>query len=1239
MKGFYSLIILLMLVATSCNTLKNSYVGPEEEAWSTLELPNQGQIDHTLFVFGEMGANPINSNPLTPHIKKALDNAAPNSSAIFLGSHLYPKGLSGKTKSKRPEQETELRSKMILLNDFRGNYYFISGEHDWEYRGDKGSVAVNRMEDFFEDELEAKDFFLPEKGCGDPYKLKIENNIVLLFINSQWWLEDWQNESKINKGCDIKSRTEFVDRFKELMLKNKNKQLVVVMHHPLYSDGVHGGNIPAKYHLFPITELKSKAWLPMPLLGSAAAAHRKISGYKQDLNHQRYRLLKEEITEILTLNRLKDIVFIAAHDQSLQYFHELENHFIVSGSAGGTGYARKGGKAGFATAKSGFTKLLYYSNNDVWMEFYGLDNDKLILLFRKQVKTGKADEEEVLASFNFKAIPDSIEAKAGPQYNVRKFRRFWFGNTFREEWNTPVTARALDINLEKGGLNPLRKGGGMQSNSLRLEDSLGRQMVFRSIYKYAKKSTPEFAQDTWAENLIQDMLSASHPYGAFVVPSLSKAAKVYYTEPELVYVPKQTGLGIYNESFGDELYLYEDRPAGNREDLDGFGNSEKIIGINDLLPKLHDKHDHVVDQKWVLKSRLFDLWLHDWDRHDDQWRWASFKEDGETTYRPIPRDRDQVFFTFDGPLPWLVGAIGIKKFRTFGHSLKAPQHQSYNARYFDRYFLTEMELEDWLEAAEDLQDRLTDSVITAAFDVWPSAIYDEGAEEIIEKLKSRREDLPNMAETLYRFLARSVNVVGTNEDDKFKVKRTRRGTTEVKVYELSKKGKKKERYYKRTFEKDETKEINLYGFGGDDEFELDGKGKKGITVRIIGGPGDDSVEDDSRVRGPKKLTKIYDEKDGIKYDDGKEIHNRTSDRYDINEYNREEFKFNIFFPKVNFGSNIDDGFFFGGGIGITLHGFRKEPYKAKHDINGLYAPRTNAFEFHYALHHVGTFHRLHSDLYFETDLYNPFYINYYGQGNESEFDQSLNDKYYWVRMTDYYLSSGIRKDWLNQRYSLKSGPQFRSSRVNVIEDRISEAPDLGLTDSDKMRKNYLGATFGATMTTVELVASKKTNGIVINALADYNNRIGMKEHYVKFSGDFNYYLTFFKKLPTTIATRVGAGAGFGDIPFYYSNHLGGDNYMRGYRNHRFSGSHFFYQNIDLRIQLANWRNKILPMEIGLLGGFDYGRVWEKGDDSNKLHKSYTTGIYVSPFTVMALTFNYTFAEEENLFSFGFGFFF
>ena len=132
-----------------------------------------------------------------------------------------------------------------------------------------------------------------------------------------------------------------------------------------------------------------------------------------------------------------------------------------------------------------------------------------------------------------------------------------------------------------------------------------------------------------------------------------------------------------NDLFEEGMYLLEERPNGDGRDLDIFGNSKDIIGYTDLLDKMKQDHKHYVDQKWVVKSRIFDLFIHDWDRHDDQWRWASFdKKDGETMYRPIARDRDQVFYRFRGAVPTLISALSLRKFKSFKHDLKDVAGQS-----------------------------------------------------------------------------------------------------------------------------------------------------------------------------------------------------------------------------------------------------------------------------------------------------------------------------------------------------------------------------------------------------------------------------------------------------------------------------------------------------------------------------------------------------------------------------------
>ena len=397
--------------------------------------------------------------------------------------------------------------------------------------------------------------------------------------------------------------------------------------------------------------------------------------------------------------------------------------------------------------------------------------------------------------------------------------------------------------------------------------------------------------------------------------------------------------------------------------------------------------------------------------------------------------------------------------------------------------------------------------------------------------------------------------------------------------------------------------------------------------------------DNSKVRGLIRKTKIYDDKGGVEFKKVRELQNKTSNRYEVNEYDGDENHYTTILPIISFGSNFDDGFFFGGGITATVPGFRGVPFKASHAVSASFAPSTNAFTLNYALDRKGTFHRLGADFIFNATLQNPFYVNYYGRGNETPFFRDTTREYYFVRLIDYQLSTGIKKTWLSNRYQLKIGPAFESVKVDVINGRVSEEPAIGLTNEDKERKNFLGGFFEAAINTVKKEGARDIDGVAINFRSNYFNQTKSNNHYADFNGDISYYISFFKKLQTTFATRIGAGVNVGEIPFYRANTLGGTTHIRGFRRDRFTGKYMFYQNLDLRVKLFYWQNKVLPFEFGIHGGFDYGRVWEPNEQSNKLHLGYAAGVWLTPFKTATITFNYNISEEEKLFSFGFGFLF
>ena len=160
---------------------------------------------------------------------------------------------------------------------------------------------------------------------------------------------------------------------------------------------------------------------------------------------------------------------------------------------------------------------------------------------------------------------------------------------------------------------------------------------------------------------------------------------------------------------------------------------------------------------------------------------------------------------------------------------------------------------------------------------------------------------------------------------------------------------------------------------GDDEIEIEGEGKSGIKIRVIGGEGEDELDDDSSVKGLFRQNIFYDTKTGNTVKLNNESRNRLSDDPDVNAYDRKEFKYDILMPLVTGGYNFDDGIILGGGFLYTHHGFRKEPFKSRHRLMGSYAFNTSAYNFNY----VGEFTDVIRDWDLQADVvFNvPNYVN------------------------------------------------------------------------------------------------------------------------------------------------------------------------------------------------------------------------------------------------------------------------
>jgi hemolysin activation/secretion protein len=90
---------------------------------------------------------------------------------------------------------------------------------------------------------------------------------------------------------------------------------------------------------------------------------------------------------------------------------------------------------------------------------------------------------------------------------------------------------------------------------------------------------------------------------------------------------------------------------------------------------------------------------------------------------------------------------------------------------------------------------------------------------------------------------------------------------------------------------------------------------------------------------------------------------------------------------------------------------------------------------------------------------------------------------------------------------------------------------------------------------------------------------------------FNQKITANGKL--VFATKFHSHFTFGDsYEFYQAASIGGNKFgLRGYRNQRFTGKNSFYQSTDIRLLLSKIKTRLVPLNIGIYGGFDYGTVW------------------------------------------------
>jgi len=1158
------------------------------------EDKSNNKIIHSVYITSNTG---LRSNESNQKILSQIVEASQkeDSTSLVIVGNLVPKEGYPNKDNGRDETEADLRKNLLnQIKDFKGNIVFTPGYNEWQKDAPDN---LDDLESFLQDNSRGE--FWPNDGC--PMKSEsLSDEVQLIVVDSQWYIENWDDHPYINNKCSIKTRTQFREEFNDELEKSQRKTVLVAVHHPIMT--------------------QTKIGVVEKMLGLSDQTRR---------NPQ----LKELMGTLEALARqYNDVIFLSGNDKNLQYVQDDAVEQIIAGVTENPVEAKPEKDHGdFAAYDLGYAKLNINKNGSSNVELYKVSSTGAEKIFNKQISRERPTLDQVKWPEN--RLGSTTLASVYTEEETNKdwlFRGIW-GEHYRPLYSKNFKFPVLYLDTIPGNLKVLGAGGGHQSRSLGFVDENDHEYTLRALKKSALQFlqttvvtthfVKDFLKNTVAERYVQDFYTTAFPYGTFPAGRFMDELGIYHPNSSLYFVPKQEALGIFNEEYGDELYMFEAHIGDENKNLEIFGNADDILNTSDLLLDIRKTKDAYVDEDMFIRARLLDMLLGDWDRHEGQYEWAEFEDkDGKKKYLTIAKDRDQVFPKTDGLALSLI-RMGFPEFRAmeeYSPMVKRPKWFNIAGYPLDKAFIRNAEWEDWEKQADYIQKNISDEVIQEAFAVLPEEITEDPyVENIKETMKARRANLNKIARDYYKHLAEFDMFTGTEENDKFLITRKPDGITTVEL-----KNEDGEIVAEKTYNSDMTREIWIYGLNGEDKFQIVGEGSGLIPLKIIGGEENDIYDFQN-----KKMAKLYDyrsKENTIKTPGARKM---LTDSYDINNYDPKKKKIRqyTFLPAASF--NSDQGFSLGVNNTYTVNGLVRNPFTAKHNLSANYFFATNGFDVGY----TGEFAHIFYDWNLGIDAYysSPnFVINFFGIGNDTEYDQDTDRDINRVKIEQWRFAPSLihRK---NEKSMFQIKPYIESMEVSYDENRlIGQVFDENNDVFDN--QVYAGGELNYNYFSKDRVAFP-SRGIELDLTAGYKTNIDNNDNrfaYVKPMLSLNYPLH--ESGFAALATKIGGEAILGDnYEFYHGAKLGGGNMnsLRGYRNERFNGKYAFYQNIDLRSGITQFRTNFIPIRLGASLGFDYGRVWVDEDDSNDWHTNYGGSVFINAFKAFTGNIGYYVGDE------------
>lgn len=341
---------LLLVLAASCG----GRVAP------TVPIPSgidASQVTSVLLVGdgGLMEPNDAIRAQLTADARASADRGP--TVVAFLGDNIYPDGV----RASEPEYSrdtTILAVQASVVSGSGARALFIPGNHDWLSASEGGLAALDRQADWVRRRADARGVpltWLPRvAGCPGPAVVDV-GEVRLIVLDTQWFLHGHERRCEEREADAI---------FRELTVAidgaETTREVMILGHHPLRSHGPHGGYFPPDRHLFPLRDLWSWAFVPLPVLGTAYVLSRTWGISNQDFRGDRNERMREGILGAIRAAKRAPKFYAAGHEHSLQVLSGSGNgpdYHLVTGSASKVTPVASGESTRFATSRRGYMKV------------------------------------------------------------------------------------------------------------------------------------------------------------------------------------------------------------------------------------------------------------------------------------------------------------------------------------------------------------------------------------------------------------------------------------------------------------------------------------------------------------------------------------------------------------------------------------------------------------------------------------------------------------------------------------------------------------------------------------------------------------------------------------------------------------------------------------------------------------------------------------------------------------------